>query len=344
MDILQVASHAQVSVSTVSRVFNNPHLVALKTRLRVEAAANALGYIPNASARSLRTSRSRVLGVVLPTLTNPVFAECLQGIAQAATTAGYSIIPMMTQYDADQELRAVNLLVAANADAHLLVVSDPAKSAGLRRLRDAGIPYVLVYNRHPEHCCIGVDSEAAVAQLVEHLLALGHRSLAMVSGPFHASDRARQRHAGFRRSTDRAGIAARVIEVPFIQSAVEDLARMLRRPGRPTALVCSNDLLALRAIRAAHVAGLRVPQDISVTGFDGIALASDTTPALATVQQPNADMGSAAVELLVQSLAAGRPLTPEASHSFAYAIAEGESCGRAPARSSFNHLTTQGVS
>lgn len=330
MDIQDVARRARVSVATVSRVFNQPRLVMEATRLRVEAAAHELGYVPNASARTLRTSRSRVLGVVLPTLTNPVFAECLEGIAHAASTAGYAIVPMTTGYDAAQELRAVNLLMAGNADAQLLVVSDPSDSAGLRKLRDAGVPYVLIYNRHPDHACVSVQSEQAVADLVARLVALGHRSLAMVSGQFSASDRARQRHEGFVRGVQQAGVTGRLLEVPFMESAVDELAVLLRRPDRPTALVCSNDLLALRAIRAASLAGLRVPHDISVAGFDGIAIGRDTMPSLTTVAQPNDEMGRAAVELLVRAMANGTPLTPQASHVFPYEITVGESCGLAP--------------
>ncbi|MFP5445801.1 MAG: LacI family DNA-binding transcriptional regulator, partial [Betaproteobacteria bacterium] len=114
MSILQVAREAGVSVATVSRVFNVPDKVAPATREHVENIARTLGYLPNASARTLRTQRSRVLGVVLPTLTNPVFAECLEGIAQAAVAGGYAISPFTTDYRLDQEDRAVNLLLAGN--------------------------------------------------------------------------------------------------------------------------------------------------------------------------------------------------------------------------------------
>lgn len=328
MSIQSVAEKAGVSVATVSRVFNFPDKVTPATREHVERIAGELGYLPNSSARTLRTQRSRVLGVVLPTLLNPVFAECLQGIAQAAVAGGYAIIPVTTGYQLDEEQRAVNLLLAGNVDGLILVVSNPATSTALERLRSAGLPYVLVYNRHTEHPCISVDSESAVAGAVARLVELGHRRIAMVSGTLAASDRAQQRWRGFLQGMAAAGLEPpALVEVPFIETAVGELTRLLLEAApRPTALVCSNDLLAIRSIRAAHLSGLQVPRDLSVIGFDGIALGEDLTPALSTVTQPNGDIGRHSVELLVQALAGGTVLNADASLVLPHAFRTGESC------------------
>ncbi len=327
MSIQEVAREAGVSVATVSRVFNLPDKVTPATREHVEQVARALGYMPNASARTLRTQRSRVLGVVLPTLTNPVFAECLEGIARAASAGGYAILPITTDYQIDQEERAVNLLLAGNVDGMILVVSNPATSSGLVRLAATGLPYVLAYNRHAEHPCVSVDSEQATADLVAHLVTLGHRRITMVSGQLSASDRAQQRCRGFRRGMQEAGLGeGTVLEVPFVATAVTEIGALLQQPAAPTALICSNDLLAIRSIRAAHLAGLAVPRDLSVAGFDGIAIGEDLTPMLSTVAQPNADIGRHSVELLVQSIAGGTPLLPEASLTLAHHFRRGESC------------------
>lgn len=328
MSIQSVAEKAGVSVATVSRVFNFPDKVTPATREHVERIAGELGYLPNSSARTLRTQRSRVFGVVLPTLLNPVFAECLQGIAQAAVAGGYAIIPVTTGYQLDEEQRAVNLLLAGNVDGLILVVSNPATSAALERLRGAGLPYVLVYNRHPEHPCISVDSESAVAGAVARLVELGHRRIAMVSGTLAASDRAQQRWRGFLQGMAAAGLEPpALVEVPFIETAVDELTRLLLEAApRPTALVCSNDLLAIRSIRAAHLSGLQVPRDLSVIGFDGIALGEDLTPALSTVTQPNGDIGRHSVELLMQALAGGTVPNAGASLELPHAFRSGESC------------------
>ncbi len=329
MSIQDVAREAGVSVATVSRVFNLPDKVTPATREHVEQVARALSYVPNASARTLRTQRSRVIGVVLPTLTNPVFAECLEGIARAAVAGGYAILPFTTDYLLAQEDRAVNLLLAGNVDGMILTVSHPATSTALQRLVEAGLPYVLVYNNHAEHPCVSVDGEQAVADLVAYLVTLGHSRITMVSGQTAASDRAQQRCRGFHYGMAAAGLGdGMVLEVPFIQTAVEDITALLQRPQRPTALVCSNDLLAIRCLRAAHLAGLAVPRDVSVLGFDGIALGEDLTPMLSTVAQPNADIGRSSVELLVQAMASGTPLMPEASLTLEHHFRTGESCGR----------------
>ncbi|MBS0465865.1 MAG: LacI family DNA-binding transcriptional regulator [Proteobacteria bacterium] len=327
LNIHAVAARAGVSAATVSRVFNLPDKVAPATRELVTRTANELGYQPNASARTLRTQRSRVLGVVLPTLLNPVFAECLQGIALAAAAHGYAILPAMTSYDEAQERQAVDQLLAASVDGMILTVSNPSDSAALLRLRAAALPYVLAYNAHPEHPCISVDGEAAAADVVARLAALGHRRIAMVSGTLAASDRAQQRYRGYLRGMAAAALQApALVEVPFVATAVEALSHYLQTQPRPTALFCSNDLLAIRSIRAAHLTGLNVPQDLAVVGFDGIAIGQDLTPALCTIVQPNHDIGRHGVELLVHAVVRGSPPGPGDSLCLPYRFYSGESC------------------
>lgn len=332
MNIQIVAKRAGVSVATVSRAFNFPDKVAPATRALVERVAAELGYVANASARTLRTQRSRVLGVVLPTLLNPTFAECLQGIAQAAAAGGYAIIPVTTAYQLGEEERAVNQLIAGNVDGMILVVSNPTTSQALEHLRANAVPYVLAYNKHASHPCVSVDSEGASADVVARLVRLGHRRIAMVTGTMAASDRAQQRYRGYLQGMAAAGLTAPpVLEVPFVETAVDALRRYLAQAPRPTALFCSNDLLAIRSIRAASLDGLRVPQDLAVVGFDGIALGQDLTPALSTVMQPNHDIGRHSVELLVKALADGVVPRADASLLLPHAFRDGESCAAAPA-------------
>lgn len=334
LTIRDVSHEAGVSPATVSRVFNAPETVRPALRERVQAAAAALGYRPNISARSLRTQRTRALGVVLPTLSNPVFAECLQGIAQAAASAGYSIVPFTTDYELAHETHAANLLLARGVDALILCVANAARSAVLARLRAAKSPYVLIYNRHARHPCVSVDGQAAVTSLVGRLHALGHRRILMVSGALATSDRAQQRHQGYLEGMAAARLKPQLLEVPFMEGATERMAEYLaaRRvmPQAPTAVVCSNDLLAIRCMRAAHQVGLRVPEDLSVAGFDGIALGEDLTPALSTIVQPSTEIGRRSVELLVQALAGPVRLGPAHSLTLDLHFREGESI--APAR------------
>lgn len=330
MSIHAVAQYAKVSITTVSRVFNRPERVAPDTRKRVLRAARLLGFTPNASARTLRTQQSRILGVVLPTLLNPVFAECLDGIAESADAAGFAIVPLVTEYRVDREAAAIDRLLARDVDGLIVTVANASRSRSLARLQRRGASYVLAYNRHPRHPCVSVDGEAACAQAVQRLVALGHRRIAMASGTLAASDRARQRHRGFQLGMKQAGLPpGELIEMPFIEAAVREVSVRLAGAGRPTALLCSNDLLAVRCVRAAYLAGLRVPEDLSVVGFDGIALGEDLTPQLTTVVQPNRLIGQSCVGMLIGALRKGLRPEPADSLSLAFVIRDGESCAGA---------------
>lgn len=328
MSIHAVARQADVSITTVSRVFNRPGRVAASTRERVLEAARKLGFVPNATARTLRTQESRILGVVLPTLLNPVFAECLAGIADAADTAGYAIVPLVTDYDVRREAAAIDRLLARDVEGLIVTVANAARSPSLKRLERADAPYVLAYNRHARHPCVSVDGEAAFAELVAWLVSLGHRRIAMASGTLAASDRARQRYRGFQAGMARAGLPpGELIEMPFVRTAIDPVTERLGRRDRPTALVCSNDLLAVRCIRAARLAGLEVPDALSVVGIDGIAIGEDLTPRLSTIATPNRRIGETCVAMLVTALRAGRRALPSDSADLPFFLRKGESCG-----------------
>lgn len=340
LSIMDIAQRANVSPSTVSRVFNNPDLVQPRTREAVLRVANELAYRPNASARTLRTQRSQVLGIVLPTLDNPVFAECLQGIMSATARRGYAIMPITTQYQAEAEQEAVEQLLAFGVDGMVLVVGDAATSKALPRLQAHALPYSLIYNRHPDHPCVSVEGDAALQEMVQSLVQRGHERIAMICGRLSASDRAQQRYAGFLEAMSSAGRQpSPLIEIPFVETAIQEIAAVLRRPDRPTALVCSNDLIAIRAVRAAHECGLAVPTDVSVTGFDGIRLGEDLTPRLTTVMQPNAEMGVAAAECVMDGIQGKQ--TPQAGNSVTlpYFLRWGESCSRVPSAARLSAAT-----
>lgn len=326
MSIEAVAEASGVSIATVSRVFNSPQLVREATRERVRAVARRLGYQANASARTLRTQRSHTIGVILPTLLNPVFAECLEGIAQSARGAGYSIIPFNTNYRVEEETAAAHALTARGVDGLVLVAGNALTSPALRHIRATGLPYVLAYNRRPRHPCVSVDSEQAVANAVHLLARNGHHQLAMVSGQLSASDRAQQRCRGYLRGLQECGLpGGPVIEVPFMDAALQQIRDFLSAPQRPTAVICSNDLLAIRTVRAASLLSIAVPHDLSVIGFDGIALGTDLTPSLATIAQPNHAIGVRSAQLLFQAITEGRSLSARDSLTLDSHFRAGES-------------------
>lgn len=333
VSILEVAQVAGVSAATVSRVFNQPEKVRSSTRDIVLAIATKHGYQPNSAASALRTQRSKILGVMLPTFGNPVFAECFEGIASQAAEQGFGVMPVTSDYDNARETEAINRLLAKGVDGMILVLRDPTKAPVLSQLQKQSVPFVLAYNQHPKYHCVGVDGHSEVASVVERLRALGHRKIAMVSGQLSASDRARQRYQGYLSGMQSANLQPlALIEVDFIASDMLALASLLKqRPAqRPTALICSNDLLAFRSLRTASQCGLTVPESLSVVGFDGIKIGQELSPMLSTVIQPNHDIGQRATNLLLQSISGQLTKPNPATHNLKCGFRIGETIGSPP--------------
>lgn len=333
VSILEVAQVAGVSAATVSRVFNQPEKVRSSTRDMVLAIATKHGYQPNSAASALRTQRSKILGVMLPTFGNPVFAECLEGIASQAAEQGFGVMPVTSDYDNARETEAINRLLAKGVDGMILVLRDPTKAPVLSQLQKQSVPFVLAYNQHPKYHCVGVDGHSEIVNVVERLHVLGHRKIAMVSGQLSASDRARQRYQGYLSGMQSANLKPlALIEVDFIASDMLALASLLKqRPAqRPTALICSNDLLAFRSLRTANQCGLTVPESLSVVGFDGIKIGQELSPTLSTVIQPNHDIGQRATTLLLQSISGQITKPNPATHNLKCGFRIGETIGSPP--------------
>lgn len=333
VSILEVAQVAGVSAATVSRVFNQPEKVRSSTRDMVLAIATKHGYQPNSAASALRTQRSKILGVMLPTFGNPVFAECLEGIASLAAEQGFGVMPVTSDYDNARETEAINRLLAKGVDGMILVLRDPTKAPVLSQLQKQSVPFVLAYNQHPKYHCVGVDGHSEIVNVVERLHVLGHRKIAMVSGQLSASDRARQRYQGYLSGMQSANLKPlALIEVDFIASDMLALASLLKqRPAqRPTALICSNDLLAFRSLRTANQCGLTVPESLSVVGFDGIKIGQELSPMLSTVIQPNHDIGQRATTLLLQSISGQITKPNPATHNLKCGFRIGETIGSPP--------------
>ena len=330
--IKDVARRAKVSVATVSRLVNGTGNVSEKSGERIREAIAELGFRPNAVGRSLKTASTRSLGVVIPSISNPVFADALAGINEATRAEGYSLMLTVTDYDPGNEAGAVSALMANQVDGLILTVADPADCESLEMLDRAGIPYVLVYNEPSSSTrpAIGVDNFAAGGEVARALVALGHRRLGMIAGSFKASDRSRARQTGFAREALSDGLAEPVIrEVDFVDGDTENVVSELFAASdeAPTALFCSNDLLAISVIGALRRCGLTVPDDVSVIGFDGISAGTHLTPALATVVQPSRDMGRVAAQQLLGHLKGQEaPKTVILPHH----LRLGESAGQAP--------------
>jgi LacI family transcriptional regulator len=305
-----VARAAGVSLSTASRALASPGLVQDKTRGRILAAASRMGYVPHGAARALASKRSRTIGAVVPTLDNPIFASSVQALQRRIAREGYTLILGSHEYDLAAEVTVVSALIERGVDGIVLVGLDHSPEL-YRLIAKAAIPCELTWatDAGRQHYSLGFSNRRAAAGIAQHLLGLGHREFAMISGQTQSNDRARERVAGVREALAAHGIelrAQRVKEIPFsIPGARAALGQLLDAGERFTALVCGNDLLALGALLEASARGIAVPRQLSVTGFDDIDLAGEFAPALTTLRIPVAEIGRLAAERMLARIAGG---------------------------------------
>ena len=302
-----VARAAGVSLATASRALAEAELVHPETRERVRDAVALLGYVPHGAARALASRRSRTVAAVIPTLDNPVFSASTQALQRRLAQDGYTLLLASHEYDLAAEARMVQALIERGVDGMVLVGLDHDPEVH-RLLAQAGIPYELswVIDAGGFHHSLGFSNRRAAAAVAQHLLDLGHRELAVVSGYTANNDRARERVAGVREALEAHGIALApglVLETSFsIPSGRQALVRLLDTGKRFTAVACGNDILALGVLIEAAARGIKVPRQLSVAGFDDIDLAAEFTPALTTVRLPVADIGRLAAERMLARL------------------------------------------
>jgi LacI family transcriptional regulator, repressor for deo operon, udp, cdd, tsx, nupC, and nupG len=308
--IADVARLAGVSVATVSRALANPDVVSVEARKRVLDAVRAVGYTPNAAARNLRVRRTGLVLVVVPDIANAFFAEILRGIDAMLSKHGYGLIIANLDNSPVKEPRYVNLVHAGQVDGILLLCGHVPGDAD-RNMASAGVPIVAACERIPEAPFpqVEVNNRGAAQEAVAHLIALGHERIAYISGP-RANILDRERRAGYADALSSAGLPvapALDLDGDFtFRSGADAAARVLAMPAtaRPTAAFAANDEMAIGFLKTMHAAGFRIPQDISVAGFDGVEYADYCEPTLTTVCQPRHEIGTQAAFLLVQAMTA----------------------------------------
>jgi LacI family transcriptional regulator len=310
--IRDVARRAGVSTMTVSRVINSSGYTSRETRARVERAVAELGYVPNALARHLRSKRTRTVALVLSDLTNPFFTTLARGVEDVAAANDFALMFCNTDESESEEIAYLQMLIQRQIDGVLLVPSSNS-GASLRLLRSHRVPVVVLDRRVPSPRVDEVrsDSEAGAFQLVSHLIELGHRRIAMLSGRRNISTSA-DRVSGYRRALTEAGIPYEERLVRYEGFGVEGGLRMAREllqaSPRPTAMFGANNFIAFGAIRALREAELRVPDDMSVVAFDDLPEDWIIDPFLTVVEQRAYEMGKQAAELMLERLAGdGRP-------------------------------------
>jgi LacI family repressor for deo operon, udp, cdd, tsx, nupC, and nupG len=300
--VKEIAAAAKVSVATVSRALQRPELVSEKTRERINEVVKRLGYTPNALARNLRTSRTRLIVALLPDIANPFFSEVIRGIEQVAYEKGYSVLLGETQSNLVREQAYADMVAARQVDGMITMFHRvPAIPM------DGRLPLVNAceYVKDSAISSVYVDNVAAAEAAIDYLVALGHRDIAFIAGP-SSSPICVDREQGYHLALERAGIAvdpALTAVGDFSIEAGERAIEMFRTQGRTfSAVFCSNDEMAIGAMRALSSAGLRIPEDVSVIGFDDIRFSRYTTPPLTTLSQPKNALGREAMTMLIEIL------------------------------------------
>jgi LacI family transcriptional regulator len=301
-NLLDVARRAGVSPMTVSRVVNGSGSVSPGLRARVEEALAETGYMPNTVARNLRARRTDTIALVLPDMTNPFFTTLAHGVETAAREAGISMLLANSDEREDEERRLVAMLLQRQVDGLLVVPAGTGEEA-VRACRDRGVPLVVV-DRRPQAegaDVVRADSEGGAFELGRLLVGLGHRRMAVLSGPASVPTSI-DRVSGFSRAVvGEAGLPAPiVVHGAFSIESGHDMAlSVMRLAPRPTALFAANNFIAIGVLHALEELGVRVPDDVAVAGFDDLPRAMVTFPFLTVAAQPAFEMGRRAVAVLL---------------------------------------------
>lgn len=305
-NIQQVAKQAGVSVATVSRVLNGQNSVSQKTRHKVEAAITQLDYEPSMLGRNLRNSESRIILILIPSISNPFYLEIIKGIENMALSQNYNILLCETDSNPEKENIYFDLVRKKMADG--IISMDPAVNVEtLKQLAEKyaiiqcseygggiGIPYVTI------------NSEEASYRAVKHLIQIGHEKIALMN-----SDEkflyARERRMGYQRALKEHGIPLRSEYILYTQHlgfeyGQQAMKKILSLEERPTAVFAVSDLLAIGALKEINASGLSVPDDMAVVGFDKIDFSNMTNPTLTTIAQPMYKMGTAAAKMLIDKI------------------------------------------
>jgi DNA-binding LacI/PurR family transcriptional regulator len=308
--IKDIAREADVSHSTVSRALNGSRLISTETTERVQKIAAALGYLPSAAARTLKTNHSRVLGVIVRNIDDPFFSEILQGIEEVAQAHDYSLFMAASRHDHKIEKSILRAMVERRVEG-VIICSTPVSTEQSRQLTSYGVPIVVVNNQAAEAYRYSIyhDDRDGSQSVTDHLLELGHRDIAYL-GNADAGRSTQDRLIGYQQALQAARV---VINPEFVhqvhggkpENGLAATDYFLALPHRPTAIVCYNDMLALGVLQGLRTNGLRVPEDISVTGFDNIFFSGYTDPPLTTFDQPKRFIGAEAARLVLELLDAG---------------------------------------
>lgn len=305
--IKDIAKRVGVSHTTVSRALLGNSLISDETSERIRQIATEMGYQPSAAARSLKTNRSQVLGVIVSSLDDPFFSEILQGIEESAQESGFSLFIAASQRDPNRERKIVQAMMEHRVDG-VIICSTSFGTVQGRQLLEHGFPTVVVNNQSAENFRYSIyhDDVDGCRQVTRHLINLGHRHIAYLGNALSGRTTL-DRLSGYRQEMESARLPIpseylHQVEGGNPEHGVAGVEHFLSLPIRPSAIVCFNDLIATGMLKGLRAAGLDVPTDISVTGFDNITFSAYTDPPLTTFDQPKRYIGMEATRLLLDLL------------------------------------------
>jgi DNA-binding LacI/PurR family transcriptional regulator len=305
--IKDIAKQAGVSHTTVSRALHNSPLISEKTTHRILEIATNLGYHPSFAARSLKTNRSQALGVIVSHIADPFFSEILQGIDDVAQSNGYSLFIAAAQYDPEREQAIIQTMREHRVDGVILCSPRFAPEQSIQ-LQSYNIPIVAINNQATVDFRYSIyhDDIDGGRQASEHLVRLGHRRIAYL-GDASSGRTTRERLSGFLQVMEGAGLPIRPEYIHQVSGnspiqGLEAVEYFINLPTKPTAIICYNDMVAVGVVKGLRLAGLHVPADISVTGFDNILYSDYTYPPLTTIDQPKRFLGAEAARMMLEQL------------------------------------------
>ena len=301
VSLRDVAKAAKVSVGTVSNVLNRPEVVAPETLARVQGTIKDLGFVPNGFARHLRSGHSRTLGLIVPDVANPFFTEVARGVEDAASKRDYAVFLCNSDESASKEDRYINVLIEQQVRGVLITPTD-VKSDRLDAMRARGIAVALVDReiKGRKQCSVSVDDVHGGQLGIEYLTGLGHTDIAWVCGP-DSIPQVADRGAGVAKAAKFAGAKVETIRVSLMNTTQGEEAakKILALKTTPTAIFCANDLVALGVMRTLRENKFKIPEQVSVLGYDDIEFAASAAVPLSSISQPAYQMGVTAADLLL---------------------------------------------
>ena len=305
--IEDVARLAGVSTATVSRCLNYQESVKSDTKKRVLSAVKSLEYSPNFGAKALAAKKTNLIGAIIPTMENAIFANGIQAFQETLSAAGYTLLVSSSSYQRDLEKEQIYALVSRGADA-LLLIGEDRDTDIYAYLKQRQIPYVIAWNyrKTTQHTFIGFDNVRAAEMAAEEVIKRRHKNICIIAGKTAENDRARDRKIGFIKSLESHKIAvsnSQIIEASYVfEEAGDAFEALINEHPATTAILCGNDVLAVGALLRAQKRGFDIPKQISIVGFDDIEISNIVSPKLSTVHVPHKQMGHHSAQLIIDML------------------------------------------